>query len=235
MAAATTTTSSSISSLSTSIMQELLVINFHSSRKLLLHNPLYTTPPLPTPPPSQQPPRQNNTFDANVVMVLSVLLCALICSLGLNSIIRCALRCSSLVGSADSANSPQAAQQCQLANTGIKKKALKTFPTISFSADLKLPGLDTECAICLSEFTAGERVRVLPKCHHGFHVRCIDKWLNCHSSCPTCRHCLIETCNKIVASTTTPRTTTQSLVVVEEVCVRIEPLHPEGLIRNYQT
>ncbi|KAL0343140.1 UNVERIFIED_CONTAM: RING-H2 finger protein ATL78 [Sesamum angustifolium] len=188
-----------------------------------IEKPTWRSPP----PSSHNTPelRDTNTFDTNVVMVLSVLLCALICSLGLNSIIRCALRCSTLVA----ADSSETGQSARLANTGIKKKALKTFPVISYAADLKQPGLDTECAICLSDFAAGERVRVLPKCHHGFHVRCIDKWLNSHSSCPTCRHCLIETCNKIVEAASTSAT-----VPHQEVVIRIEPLQPEGLIRNYE-
>lgn len=33
-----------------------------------------------------------------------------------------------------------------------------------------------ECAICLSEFVKGDRVRVLP-CQHIFHVEEIDEWL----------------------------------------------------------
>ncbi|CAN1157843.1 RING-H2 finger protein ATL78 [Linum perenne] len=33
-------------------------------------------------------------FDANMVIILAALLCALIRALGLNSIVRCALRCS---------------------------------------------------------------------------------------------------------------------------------------------
>ncbi|XP_022843025.1 RING-H2 finger protein ATL78-like [Olea europaea var. sylvestris] len=209
------------------IIQEFLK-NVHS-RRLLLQAPLYSSPPISTTTsisPSS-PETRDNTFDANVVMVLSVLLCALICSLGLNSIIRCALRCSSLVSSDDTLSA-------RLANTGIKKKALRTFPIISYTGDLNLPGLDTECAICLSDFAAGERVRVLPKCNHGFHVRCIDKWLNSHSSCPTCRHCLIETCQKIVgcnqASTSTP-----VIPPPQEVLIRIAPLQEEGLVRNHQT
>ncbi|CAN1277123.1 RING-H2 finger protein ATL8 [Linum perenne] len=44
-----------------------------------------------------------------------------------------------------------------------------------------------ECSICLGDFVDGERVRVLPKCNHEFHVWCIDKWLAAHATCPNCR------------------------------------------------
>lgn len=33
-----------------------------------------------------------------------------------------------------------------------------------------------ECAICLSEFVKGDRVRILP-CHHIFHMDEVDSWL----------------------------------------------------------
>ncbi|XP_057492803.1 RING-H2 finger protein ATL78-like [Actinidia eriantha] len=220
--------STSTSSCTTQLLQDFLLQVY--SRRLLLHTPLYQ--PLEAVAPATvnshnpvEPYPGDNSFDANVVMVLSVLLCALICSLGLNSIIRCALRCSNLVASA-SGNTPSA----RLANTGIKKKARRTFPLVNYST-----GMEFECVICLSEFTLGERIKVLPKCHHGFHPQCIDKWLNSHSSCPTCRHCLIETCQKIVghsqvASSSTP----PPPQIPQETIVRIAPLEPEGLIRNYQ-
>ncbi|XP_051127269.1 RING-H2 finger protein ATL78-like [Andrographis paniculata] len=218
-------------------LQESKSMSRSQSRKLLLHTPLLPPPTPPPTPPSPLQPKDTNTFDANVVMVLSVLLCALICSLGLNSIIRCALRCSTFAAGAEPGNTTAA----RLANTGVKKKALKRFPTISYGNDLKLPGLNTECVICLSEFAPGDRVRVLPKCQHGFHVRCIDKWLNSHSSCPTCRYCLIETCNKIVgcsaAAAAAGASTAEAAVAApppdQEVVVRIEPLQHEGLIRNH--
>ncbi|KAK7302554.1 hypothetical protein RJT34_13446 [Clitoria ternatea] len=45
----------------------------------------------------------------------------------------------------------------------------------------------TECSVCLSEFQEGEDLRLLPKCHHAFHLPCIDTWLGSHTNCPMCR------------------------------------------------
>ncbi|KAF6163404.1 hypothetical protein GIB67_029253 [Kingdonia uniflora] len=194
-----------------------------SSRKLLLHTPLATAAPpsFSNGHKSQEPYMGDNSFDANVVMILSVLLCALICALGLNSIIRCALRCSSRVTVESSLIT-----SARLANTGVKRKALNRFPTLTYMVGLNLPGLDAECIICLSEFGVGDKLRVLPKCNHGFHVRCIDKWLMSHSSCPTCRNCLINTCEKIVGCS--------QASVPEPLPLSIVSLEPEGLIRNYR-
>lgn len=215
---------------------------FHS-RRMLLHSPINQPSNLANSPIStnihdsskESSYLGDGNFDANVVMVLSVLLCALICSLCLNSIIRCALRCSNLVvtsgggGGGRHANTPTLAT-----NTGIKKKALKTFTTVSYSAELNLPSLDSECVICLSEFVNGDKVRLLPKCNHGFHVRCIDKWLSSHSSCPKCRQCLIETCKKIVGSQSSSSQLPQPMLYpVPETIVTIVPLEHEGLVRNY--
>ncbi|KVI07059.1 Zinc finger, RING/FYVE/PHD-type [Cynara cardunculus var. scolymus] len=126
--------------------------------------------------------------DTNMVIILAALLCALICALGINSIVRCALRCSRRL--AFQTSDAAAAGRLAAATTGVKKRALKQFPVAVYGGGLEIPA--TECPICLGEFEDGEKVRVLPQCNHGFHVRCIDVWLASHSSCPTCRRSLVE-------------------------------------------
>ncbi|KAK8557977.1 hypothetical protein V6N13_050327 [Hibiscus sabdariffa] len=125
-------------------------------------------------------------FDTNMVIILAALLCALICALGLNSIMRCALRCGRRFGldaSEETADRLAAAR-------GLKKSALQKIPVAVYSPGVNVKG--TDCPICLGEFMDGEKVRVLPKCNHGFHVRCIDTWLMSRSSCPTCRRSLLD-------------------------------------------
>lgn len=123
----------------------------------------------------------DTNFDANMVIVLVALLCALICALGLNSIVRCALQCSRRLVMETAASQPA---------TGLKKRQLRQIPVAAYGVDVNISA--TDCAICLGEFMEGEKVRILPSCNHGFHVSCIDTWLNSHSSCPNCRHSLLQ-------------------------------------------
>ncbi|CAL9062245.1 unnamed protein product [Musa banksii] len=50
----------------------------------------------------------------------------------------------------------------------------------------------SDCSVCLSEFHDGERVRLLPRCGHAFHVSCIDTWLRAHVNCPLCRVRIVD-------------------------------------------
>ncbi|CAN1228609.1 Putative RING-H2 finger protein ATL49 [Linum grandiflorum] len=49
-----------------------------------------------------------------------------------------------------------------------------------------------DCAVCLCEFEQEDKLRLLPKCSHAFHVECIDTWLLSHSTCPLCRSSLLD-------------------------------------------
>ncbi|KAG9450744.1 hypothetical protein H6P81_010709 [Aristolochia fimbriata] len=74
--------------------------------------------------------------------------------------------------------------------TGLDPFLVRAFPTFHYS-DLK-SSTGGECAVCLSEFRAEERVRLLPGCNHVFHFGCIDAWLTEHTTCPVCRSDLLR-------------------------------------------
>lgn len=46
---------------------------------------------------------------------------------------------------------------------------------------------ESQCAVCLSEFEAGDSVRQL-QCVHRFHMACVDTWLSQSGACPVCKH-----------------------------------------------
>ncbi|PUZ66392.1 hypothetical protein GQ55_3G304100 [Panicum hallii var. hallii] len=48
-------------------------------------------------------------------------------------------------------------------------------------------GGSAECAICIAELADGEEGRLLPRCGHRFHARCVDAWFLFHTTCPLCR------------------------------------------------
>ncbi|KAL3524058.1 hypothetical protein ACH5RR_016892 [Cinchona calisaya] len=173
------------------------------------HRFLLGTQPHSPPPSNESKTTTDNgytnetNFDTNMVIILAALLCALICALGLNTIVRCALRCSRRF----TFESPDETA-ARLAATGLKKSMLRRIPVAVYGAGSNIPA--TDCPICLGEFEDGEKVRVLPRCHHGFHVTCIDIWLASHSSCPTCRQSLLEQSN------TCPDTSTDTEAVLAQ-------------------
>ncbi|XVF51143.1 hypothetical protein PTKIN_Ptkin04bG0160900 [Pterospermum kingtungense] len=138
-----------------------------------------------------RPYSNSNDFEANTAMVLIILFCALICSLGLNAAIRCFLRGGGGRRPRYFRNNhlPQTQQELEQRKPSPEAAAalMVAAPTLVYSSDMKLAGEEAECAICLSEFVEGEGIQVLAKCKHGFHVQCIQQWLSSHFSCPTCR------------------------------------------------
>ncbi|XP_058216616.1 E3 ubiquitin-protein ligase ATL42-like [Rhododendron vialii] len=71
-------------------------------------------------------------------------------------------------------------------SSGIDRTVIESLPFFKFSALRGLRG-GLECAVCLSKFEDVEVLRLLPKCRHAFHIDCVDRWLQNHSSCPLCR------------------------------------------------
>ncbi|XP_022729172.1 RING-H2 finger protein ATL63-like [Durio zibethinus] len=68
---------------------------------------------------------------------------------------------------------------------GLDSSVISSIPLFVYKMDEYKHGL--ECVICLSAFDDNDVGRNLPKCGHGFHVECIDMWLQSHSNCPICR------------------------------------------------
>ncbi|KAK1697402.1 hypothetical protein QYE76_014099 [Lolium multiflorum] len=140
------------------------------------------------------PAGRDSAFDTNVVIILAALFFALLFAIGLNSLARCALRYGgrgAAAAAASTAEGGASARRGSGGGGGIKRRALRSLPVEVYGAGGG-EDIDDVCAICLGEFVDGEKVRVLPRCGHGFHVRCVDAWLVSHGSCPTCRRPVIE-------------------------------------------
>ncbi|CAN6357394.1 unnamed protein product [Urochloa humidicola] len=145
--------------------------------------PLLVTAGYLQPPPAGE--SDDTSLDANMVVILAAMLCIVV---GINSLlIPCCLRlhyCArrTLITDADAD-----------AGAGLKKKELRRIPVVVYVHHEAISKVcDDECAICLGEFDDGDKVRVLPRCCHGFHVQCIDAWLAKQPSCPTCRNSLFQ-------------------------------------------
>lgn len=139
-----------------------------------------------------------SSLDATVITVLSLVLCGLVIVLAVHSVVRCAFRVTRRAcygqeeppgGGGDAA--PRERRPSSSCQAGPRKKGgpRRALPLpLVYSPEVELAGCGaSECAICLTEFAPGERVRALPHCNHGFHVKCIDRWLAARQTCPTCR------------------------------------------------
>ncbi|XP_074576319.1 RING-H2 finger protein ATL52-like [Curcuma longa] len=75
---------------------------------------------------------------------------------------------------------------------GLEESTIISISVAEYRAgDGHLEGAST-CSVCLGEFCDGDRVRLLPKCAHAFHVPCIDTWLRAHVNCPLCRAPVVD-------------------------------------------
>lgn len=69
------------------------------------------------------------------------------------------------------------------------KKALTRIPTKPVKTGDK--ELDSDCAVCIDPYKAGDIVRMLP-CRHVFHKTCVDPWLLEHRTCPMCKSDILK-------------------------------------------
>ncbi|XP_022977991.1 RING-H2 finger protein ATL74-like [Cucurbita maxima] len=126
------------------------------------------------------PHDQEQGSNFNLVVIVAAIVCAVVCTLGLNTMLTCILQCANHT-------LRQTVQWVALRglNLGMKKQDMIALPTSTYTNS---DSPTSACAICLVDFSNGDKLRMLPNCAHRYHVACIDQWLLSHSSCPTCRH-----------------------------------------------
>ncbi|MCO5575047.1 hypothetical protein L7F22_028844 [Adiantum nelumboides] len=93
----------------------------------------------------------------------------------------------------------QLQQLFHLHDSGVEQAFIDTLPIFFYKS---VTGLKegADCAVCLCEFEGEDRLRLLPKCSHAFHMDCIDTWLLSHSTCPLCRRSLLPDDASIAAN-----------------------------------
>ncbi|CAF0843452.1 unnamed protein product [Adineta steineri] len=69
---------------------------------------------------------------------------------------------------------------------GLTDSELERLPTIIYTKSCTNIEADDKCAVCLSEYASGEKLKRL-RCKHFFHSECIDPWLKTSTRCPICR------------------------------------------------
>ncbi|XP_062078561.1 RING-H2 finger protein ATL13 [Humulus lupulus] len=85
----------------------------------------------------------------------------------------------------------QLQQLFHLHDAGVDQSFIDTLPVFHYKAIIGLKN-PFDCAVCLCEFEPDDKLRLLPKCSHAFHMECIDTWLLSHSTCPLCRASLLQ-------------------------------------------
>lgn len=78
---------------------------------------------------------------------------------------------------------------------GLEPVAVAAIPTVKYSHECfkSREDEDAQCSICLADYQDKEILRIMPSCHHNFHLSCIDVWLQKQSTCPICRLPLNDT------------------------------------------
>ncbi|KAJ7012226.1 RING-H2 finger protein ATL57 [Populus alba] len=88
-------------------------------------------------------------------------------------------------GPASTSSRPSRASTSSRITRGLDPQVVNSLPVYSYyHGNVKY---QVECAICLGEFEEKEAVKMIPECHHVFHLQCIDTWLAMHVTCPVCR------------------------------------------------
>ncbi|EXB57740.1 E3 ubiquitin-protein ligase [Morus notabilis] len=87
---------------------------------------------------------------------------------------------------------------------GMSSRLVRAMPSLIFTAVLEDNCTSITCAICLEDYSVGEKLRILP-CRHKFHAFCVDSWLTSwRTFCPVCKRDARTSTGDPPASESTP-------------------------------
>jgi E3 ubiquitin-protein ligase RNF13 len=87
---------------------------------------------------------------------------------------------------------------------GMSSRLVKAMPSLIFTSVLEDNCTSITCAICLEDYSVGEKLRILP-CRHKFHALCVDSWLTTwRTFCPVCKRDARTNTGNPPASESTP-------------------------------
>ncbi|KAJ4801838.1 hypothetical protein LUZ62_053084 [Rhynchospora pubera] len=164
----------------------------------VLHETTVTPPSAPSPPISD-PTNLQNKISPSILLIILILAIIFFISGLLHLLVRYLIKpntreAQDLLDNSTTAFQGQLQQLFNLHDSGVDQSFIDTLPVFLYKAIIGLKD-PFDCAVCLCEFNQEDKLRLLPKCSHAFHLECIDTWLLSHSTCPLCRRSLLDYSN----------------------------------------
>ncbi|KAG0472538.1 hypothetical protein HPP92_013951 [Vanilla planifolia] len=78
-------------------------------------------------------------------------------------------------------------ESCGWRGRGLSWDFLNKLPKTAITERNEFDFRRVICVVCLQDLVVGDMARILPCCHHKFHLNCIDDWLVEQGNCPLCR------------------------------------------------
>ncbi|GMG99340.1 hypothetical protein Nepgr_001180 [Nepenthes gracilis] len=166
------------------------------SSSTYLNNIPEETPPPPPPPPPLTASSPDTKISPAVLFIIVILAFVFFISGLLHLLVRFLTKHPFSSSNSDSNGYPeisasdalqrQLQQLFNLHDSGLDQAFIDTLPVFLYE-EIVGPKEPFDCAVCLSEFSEKDKLRLLPMCSHAFHINCIDTWLLSNSTCPLCR------------------------------------------------
>jgi len=102
---------------------------------------------------------------------------------------------------------------------GMSSQLVKAMPSLIFTKVQEDNCTSATCAICLEDYSVGEKLRVLP-CRHKFHAACVDLWLTSwRTFCPVCKRDANAGTSNLPVSESTPLLSSSAIPLPESTAL----------------